>query len=186
MHQPVAPGSSPLRQESEADESGWVKRTEDVHIGEGQEHQDGTAVQDESFAERYGQLLGKSNGVHTQQELTSGCLPPPFELYKRYYIVPNEARDAITVQASVGAGSREKSGDGTVHRLDLSKLILEPAGERVYTIATEIDSSGRNVLGDKGSNETLWRVQPGLVEDEDFKFVSEQGWRLLLDWRASR
>jgi hypothetical protein len=63
MHQSTAPGSSPLRQQPEADEGTWVKRTEDVHIGEGEDQEDGLAAEDESFAERYGQLLGGFRGV---------------------------------------------------------------------------------------------------------------------------
>jgi len=86
------------------------------------------------------------------------------------------------VQASGGGSSRGTAEDGTVHRLDLSKLIAEPVGEPIYTIATELDTSGRTMLSGKGKVETLWSVQPGLLEDDDFKFVSEEGWKMLLEW----
>lgn len=65
MHQPPAAGSSPLRLDSEADETGWVKRTEDVHIGELEAKTDGgmdvEEGEDDSAAARYGQLLGTSS-----------------------------------------------------------------------------------------------------------------------------
>jgi len=38
------------------------------------------------------------------------------------------------------------------------------------------------MLSGKGKVETLWSVQPGLLEDDDFKFVSEEGWKMLLEW----
>ena len=61
-------GNSPLRLESDADESGWVKRTEDVHLdnsdGKGGEdaHANGERPQEQersTLQEHYSQLLGE-------------------------------------------------------------------------------------------------------------------------------
>lgn len=111
------------------------------------------------------------------------ALPPPFDLFKRYYIVPTEVLDTVKSLAHGGSGSKD-AAEGSLPRLDLSKLIADPAGQSVYTITTELDASGKADLTEKGREEILWQVRAGLVEDEEFKFVSEAGWKLLLEWYA--
>ena len=110
-----------------------------------------------------------------------GCLPPPFILWDRYYIVPASLLNTLKILAHDDP-TMSKSDAGTSDlRLDLSLLLKEDRGEEVFLIDTK-HSAGQNSLGPGGRKEMIWTVKDGLVENEDFIFVSSQGWDKLISW----
>lgn len=65
-------------------------------------------------------------------------------------------------------------------------LAVWKSGDEVHIPDFKVDASGMVSLQlaglDTRPKERLWAVRPGLVEDEDFKFVSEKTWQALKEW----
>jgi hypothetical protein len=65
--------------------------------------------------------------------------------------------------------------------IDLTPFLKDEQGEEVYVIETE-DLSDVTSLVPKGKKKRIWAVKDGLLENDDFVFVSSDGWQKLLSW----
>ncbi|ORY31587.1 hypothetical protein BCR39DRAFT_558054 [Naematelia encephala] len=166
MQGTVGAGSSPLGRsdgDGEADlgDSGWVKRTEDVHL-----ESDGMDVEAQSnkWKDLYQELLGS--------------IPPPFEQWKPFYLVPATLLNSLK---SLGYQDAKSSAEPSDLKLDLTKLVKDPTGEEIWVSQTEVVDD-KAVPKGEARLQKFWHVAEGLVENDDFIFVSESGWQKLLQW----
>jgi len=107
----------------------------------------------------------------------SATIPPPFNVWERYYIIPPSIND--TLKLSLDLARKESLSSP---RIDLSGLVQDADGELVRVIGTAVDSNGTRTLSNTGQEERLWSIKEGLVENTDFMFVSEAGWNHIVEW----
>ena len=110
-----------------------------------------------------------SSGART--ELTEQAeISPPFAPWTLYYLIPSAFVDAIK-HLALGTESKDSTGD---LKLDLSPLVRSAEAEEVYVTTSP-------------SNWTLqktpfWHLKEGLVETDDFMYITEAGWKSICDW----
>jgi ubiquitin carboxyl-terminal hydrolase 4/11/15 len=100
----------------------------------------------------------------------AGAKPPPYEPYRRYALIPTSLTkqlQAAAFQPTVAAVE-----------LDMSSLVQDTEGEEVRVIATreDLDGPGFFLHHMEPRKERMWKLKAGLVEDEDFIYISEEGW----------
>ena len=101
--------------------------------------------------------------------------------WERYFLLPASLLNTLKILA-LDRPSTSKSGVGISDlRIDLSLLIKDQEGEEVFIIETEVSSTGRSLVPE-GRRDRIWPVKDGLLENEDFVFVSSEGWNKLLSW----
>ena len=95
----------------------------------------------------------------------SGASPPPFNNYDRYALIPASLSKQIKTAAY---------GDGADVTLDMS-LLVEGQGQEVYVIDT-VGQTGDKSLHHVAKKEHVWKLKPGLQEDDDYVYISHEGW----------
>lgn len=60
----------------------------------------------------------------------------------------------------------------------MTPLLADTQGEEVYVIS-QCGAPGNTYLCDQAEKEMVWRLKEGQVEDEDFFFITEDGWNAL-------
>ncbi|KAK4683921.1 hypothetical protein P7C73_g6288, partial [Tremellales sp. Uapishka_1] len=151
--------SSPLREvdlDSEDEtQSNWVERTGEVSL------RDGNASQGPNLYEK-----------------VLKCLVTDFVPNERYHLVPTLWIDQLRRAAT---GDQEtQMAIGVLAPTGFAAL-AEGTSEEVFMIQTEVDGNARRLVR-KSCKETIWTLNPGLVEDEDFMYMSEDGVEKLVEW----
>ena len=198
--QAMAAGSSPLRKESDNDEAGWVKKTEDFHLSssDGREpNGDAEEVEEEeedenvseNFKEQYPEILGEcGRGEDVKVKNPDNECPfaaamsPPFKAWEKYYIIPASLLENLKILAMGESGKTSASPLNV--EMDVTPLLDDPQDEvdsRLWQIDT-VKSGDKTELGTSMHQEPIWGVKPGLVENEDFVFISEEGWKKWIEW----
>ncbi len=65
--------------------------------------------------------------------------------------------------------------------IDLSLLLKDEEGEDIYVIEPDVLVGGAS-NGPQGRKERFWPVKDGLLENEDFVFVTTGSWNKLVSW----
>ena len=133
------------------------KRTEDMHLGE---------PDAKKYSDLYDELLSRSS--HGVADV--GATPPPFNDYYRYALIPTSLVKQIKSAAFESA---------TNVQLDMSSLVADE-GQEVHVMepGEEELPSGEKARypQHKAKKEKVWTLKKGLQEDEDFTYITEEGW----------
>ncbi|KIR27707.1 ubiquitin carboxyl-terminal hydrolase 4/11/15 [Cryptococcus deuterogattii R265] len=169
--------SSPLRQDIGDNESNksWVELTQQVKLGsDGEEDMKGdttlradgepTLVSQEIWKERNNELLG--------------LLPPPFNHYERYYILPKSIVQKVQLLALSDADDTAVQPEDFAEAME--KLVPDHSAETFWVIQSEETTAGHKLIG-KAKKEDVW-VLGDVEENEDYVFVPEAGWQKVLEW----
>jgi ubiquitin carboxyl-terminal hydrolase 4/11/15 len=105
---------------------------------------------------------------------------PPFDDWSLVYIIPS------TILSELKALAFGDSQDTTTSlpKIDLTSLIKDADGEEVIVIGATRTTEGKGKLDPNGSKTLVWSVKDGLVENDDFMFISEEGWKNIVEWCA--
>lgn len=188
LHSAPGPGSSPLRVDVEDDpesdgSEGLAKRTEEVRLNEAT-GSGSPGLGRERYEELFNMLLCMlcflplscvQRGFRVDGPAST---PPPFKPYERYFLIPCKVRDDL----KRAAFNDDVVASTSQLRLDMSSLIADssPAeGEEVYIPEQNVQADGGTALSPKGRKERFWSLKSGQVEDEDFLYITESGWKSL-------
>lgn len=61
----------------------------------------------------------------------------------------------------------------------MTPLLAGTEGQEVYAIDTQTQMDGTAALIAKGKKERVWSLQLGQLEDEDFLYITEAGWKTI-------
>lgn len=105
-------------------------------------------------------------------------MSPPFTTWDRYYVIP---ADIITTLKALAFDISKDPSPMTTPRINLAPLLKDEQGEDMYVMET-VKRGESTVLVPRGKLETVWSIKAGLIENDDFTFVSSHGWKSILDW----
>lgn len=108
-------------------------------------------------------------------------IPPPFNAYEVYYILPKAFEQDLKALALNDAETKTEAAP-TDLQLDLTGLVESVEGDDVYVIQTAAQSDGFLRLAGNAGKERFWTLKDGLVEDEDFLFIHQSGWTKIVEW----
>ena len=98
-------------------------------------------------------------------------------MYQRYYLIPR------TFERELKELAYGSESDGSAFRplqLDMAPLVQSLKGQETMAIQTAIGGDGEAKLEAIGSRSRVWKLKEGLSEDEDFMYLSEEGWEKLV------
>lgn len=165
----AVPGSSPLAEQQDAsvvsvdhamasEQTEVEERTGSLHLDEGS---------NEKYKDLYGEVLSEPTRYPYRSRLMIGAKPPPYDDFRRYALIPT----SLTKQLQAAAFQ----SDGADVELDMSSLVQDVQGEEIFVIST-LDSEGKPSLHHTAEKQRVWKLKAGLSEDEDYTYISEEGW----------
>jgi ubiquitin carboxyl-terminal hydrolase 4/11/15 len=110
-----------------------------------------------------------------------GSIPPPFNQYDAYYIIPQSFKADLTALA-MNDDETKIASSSTDLQLDLKALVENVEGEEVVVIETGMNPDGTRCLVGTGKKHRYWTIKDGLSEDDDFLFIHEDGWNKIMEW----
>ncbi|OXG79192.1 ubiquitin carboxyl-terminal hydrolase 4/11/15 [Cryptococcus neoformans var. grubii Br795] len=169
--------SSPLRQDIGDNESNksWVELTQQVKLGsDGEEDVEGDTT---LRAEGRSILVSQEVWKERNNELL-GLLPPPFNHYERYYILPKSIVQKVQLLALSDANDTAIQPEDFAEAM--KKLVPDHSAESFWVIQSEKTIAGHKLIG-KAKKEDVWALGDA-EENEDYVFVPETGWKKVLEW----
>ncbi|EIW72145.1 hypothetical protein TREMEDRAFT_36466 [Tremella mesenterica DSM 1558] len=161
--------------ESEGGE--WVKRTEEVHLEEGYDRK--------QYKEQYDQLLGMCHIPSEDDETltnVTASFPPPYATARTYHIIPKKLFNTLQTLALGDPASSKSPVSPSDLKIDLTELIEDIEGQEVFTLYNDTIGSPSTRMTFKGTKTRIWQLKDGLLEQDDFIYVSAEGWGKLVEW----
>jgi hypothetical protein len=116
----------------------------------------------------------RNNGMERIALTISESFPPPFKPWSEYYLLPKSFHAALQSAAL----SDEANSTSTRVDLDITELLESTEGETVFTPGY-VDEGGKSTITATPIKQVIWQLKQGLMEDEDFMFISANGWNEL-------
>lgn len=110
--------------------------------------------------------------------MSLGLLPPPFNHYERYHILPKSIVQKVQLLALSDANDPAVQPEDFAEAME--KLVPDHSAESFWVIQSEKTTAGHKLIG-KAKKEDVWALGDA-EENEDYVFVPEAGWQKVLEW----
>ena len=101
--------------------------------------------------------------------------------WETYYIIPSSILETIKTLALDPTSSKDGQSASSF-RIDISGLVKDEPPQKVQMIQTQQFADGSTVPLAQAEEISVWSIKDGLIEDEDFMFISADGWNNLVEW----